>query len=345
MSKTTSYAVLAKARAKYGKFLTDHDYDGILACQSVPEVMVYLKSHTHYASALEELSERDTHRGRLEALLRQYQFGEFDSLCRYDSSVSAGFSRYIVAKSEVEQIIRFMVLLNAGSTGEFIFQFPTYLSKHTEIDFNKMANAHSYDELIEVLDHTPYDDILKQFRPDEKGRIPVSDIENRLYAYIVKFVLDYINHRTKGTERLELTTIFTSINDYSTISRIIRLKRYYHLSPEEIRSNISTEHSGLGSKLIDRMCRAETAEEVFKLVEGTRYGRLLQRDDSGYNGDIGPRGQFNMSKRFLRLSNNPSVVMMSFMFLSEAELMNVICMIEGVRYGVDPKIIRSMLLR
>ena len=43
---STSYAVSAKARAKYGRFLSDRDYANILACQSVPEVMVYLKSHT-----------------------------------------------------------------------------------------------------------------------------------------------------------------------------------------------------------------------------------------------------------------------------------------------------------
>ena len=49
---TTSYAVLAKARAKYGRFLTDRDYASLIACQSVAEVMVYLKSHTHFASVL-----------------------------------------------------------------------------------------------------------------------------------------------------------------------------------------------------------------------------------------------------------------------------------------------------
>ena len=80
-------------------------------------------------------------------------------------------------------------------------------------------------------------------------------------------------------------------------------------------------------------------------MEGTRYGWLIQKDGSEYNGDIGPRGQFKISNKFFRLSNNPSVVMISFMFLSEAELMNVICMIEGIRYEVDPKVIRSMLLR
>lgn len=93
---TTSYAVLAKARAKYGRFLTDRDYASLIACQSVAEVMVYLKSHTHFASVLSEVNERDVHRGRLEMLLRQYLFNEFDTLCRYDSSVSVGFSRYVV---------------------------------------------------------------------------------------------------------------------------------------------------------------------------------------------------------------------------------------------------------
>ena len=345
MSTTTSYAVLAKARAKHGKFLTEHDYDGILACQSVAEVMVYLKSHTHFADALAEVSEHDVHRGRLETLLRQYQFTEFDSLCRYDSAISASFSRYIVARSEVEQIVRFMVLLNSGTPEDFIFRFPAYLSKHTDIDFNSMAGARSYEELTAVLAHTPYEEILRQFRPDGQGRIPVSEIENKLYAYLDKFILGYINKRTKGTERQELTSIFTSINDYSIISRIIRLKKYYHMPPDAIRENIDAEYSGLGTRLIDRMCDAETADEVFRIVENTRYGWLLNKDGGDDNGDIGPRGQYKMSKKYFVLSNNPSVVMISFMFLSEAELKNVICMIEGIRYQVDPKIIRSMLIR
>ena len=110
----TSYAVLAKARAKYGRFMTDKDYSSILACQSVAEVMVYLKSHTHYASVLSDVNERDVHRGWLELLLRQYLFNEFDSLCHYDSGVSAGFSRYVIEKTEVEQIIRFLKIGRAS---------------------------------------------------------------------------------------------------------------------------------------------------------------------------------------------------------------------------------------
>ena len=342
---TTSYAVLAKARAKFGRFLSEHDYDGILACQSVPEVMVYLKTYTHFAPVLSGVDEREVHRGRLEALLRQYQFNEFDSLCRYDSNVSEGFSRYIIEKSEVEQIVHFIVLLNAHSTEKFMFRFPAFLTKHTELDFERLATVHDYSGFLDALSRTSYYEILKGFRPDLKGRLPVADIENRLSDLVLKHMIEFINKKTKGSERRELTDIFEKLNDYNMISRIIRLKRYYHMPPEEIRATVTPEFSGLSPELIDRMCEAQTADDVYRIVRDTKYGRLIGGSGTEYQGDIGPRVQYKIARQKLHFSNNPSVVMISFMFLSEAELMNVICLIEGVRYQVDPKTIRSMLIR
>ena len=345
MMSTTSYAVLTKARAKYGRFLSEHDYNGILACQSVAEVMVYLKTYTHFAPALSGVDEREVHRGRLEALLRQYQFNEFDSLCRYDSSMSEGFSRYIIEKSEVEQLVHFTVLLNARSTDQFIFRFPAFLAKHSELDFERLATVHDYTGLLNAISHTSYYDVLRQFQPDEKGRLPVAAIENKLYELVLERMIAFINKKTKGSERRELTDIFKKLNDYRMISRIIRLKRYYHMSPDEIKETVNPEISGLSPRLIDAMCEAETAEDVYRILNDTKYGRLISRAGSDYQGDIGPRVQYQIARQKLHFSNNPSVVMISFMFLSETELMNVVCLIEGVRYRVDPKTIRSMLIR
>ena len=343
MSKT-SYAVSAKARSKYGRFLSDRDYQSILACQSVTEVMIYLKSHTHFASALSDVNERDVHRGRLEMLLRQYIFNEFDSLCRYDSGVSEGFSRYVVEKSEVEQIIRFLVLLNSHSTEKFIFQFPAFLSKHTEIDVNKLANARDYNEFLTALGGTSYYTILKDFRPDEKGSLPVSVMENKLYAHVLRHMYTLIKKQTKGSERRELEKLFRTLNDYSIFSRILRLKKYYQLSPEVIKSNMLPEFSSLSPKLIDRMCAAESSAEVFQIMQSTGCGRMIGKISYTYAGDITPRVQHRLAKHNIHFSVNPSVVMISFMFLAEIELMNVICMIEGIRYQIDPKTIQSLLI-
>lgn len=340
----TSFAVLTKARAKFGKRLTEKDYTGLLACQSVAEVMSYLKSYTHYSAALRDINERDVHRGRLEAMLRQNLFYEFDSLCRYDSSVSSGFSQYVIETIEVEQIIRFLILLNSNSTEKFIYQFPAYFSKHTEIDIDRLANAKNYEEFLKVLSDSPFYEILKSCSPDEKGRLHISEIENKLYDFVFANLLNIIKKNTKGSERQELTSFFLTINDYNIFSRILRLKKYYNLSPDAIKSNLLLKYSDISPKAIDMMCRAESSAEVFSIMQSTHNGKLIDKIGYVYASDISPRVKYRLARKNMHFSNNPSVVMLSYMFISEIELMNVVSLIEGVRYKLDTKLIQSLLI-
>ena len=340
----TSFAVLTKARAKFGKRLTEKDYTSLLACQSVAEVMSYLKSYTHYSAALRDINERDVHRGRLEAMLRQNLFYEFDSLCRYDSSVSSGFSQYVIETIEVEQIVRFLILLNSNSTEKFIYQFPAYFSKHTEIDIDKLANAKNYEEFLKVLSDSPYYEILKSCAPDEKERLHISEIENKLYDFVFANLLNTIKKNTKGRERQELTSFFLTINDYNIFSRILRLKKYYNLSPDAIKSNLLLNYCDISPKAIDMMCRAESSAEVFSIMQSTHSGKLIDKIGYVYASDISPRVKYRLARKNMHFSNNPSVVMLSYMFISEIELMNVVSLIEGVRYKLDTKLIQSLLI-
>ena len=52
----TSYAVLTRAKAKFGKRLTEKDYKSLLDCEHVADVMTYLKSNTRYSEAFGEAS-------------------------------------------------------------------------------------------------------------------------------------------------------------------------------------------------------------------------------------------------------------------------------------------------
>ena len=343
MSKT-SFAVLTKARSKYGNRLTSKDYNSLLACQSVAEVMSYLKSYTHYSAVLRDMNERDVHRGRLEALLRQNLFNEFDSLCHYDSGMSEGFSQYVIEKIEVEQIIRFLILLNSNSTEKFIYQFPGYFSKHTDIDIYKLANAKNYEEFLSALADSPYYNILKNNGPDENGCLHISDIENELYQFIFKNILGKILKKTRGREREELNSLFYTINDYDVFSKILRLKKYYKLSSDSIKKNLVLDCCDLSAKTVDAMCNAESSAEVFSIMQKTRKGRLIDKIGYVYASDITPRVKYKLARKNMYFSNNPSVVMISYMFVSETELMNIITLIEGIRYKLDTKLIQSLLV-
>ena len=312
---STSFAVLTKARAKFGKRLTEKDYNNLLNSNSVAEVMSYLKSYTHYAEALRDVNERDVHRGRLEVLLRQHLFYEFDSLCRYDSQMSTGFSAYVISRTEIEQIMRFLTLLNTSSTEKFIYQYPTYFSKHTEIDLQKLALARNYDEFLSVLSNTKYAQIFTKYQPDENNLLPISDIENDLYTFV-----------------------------FSNLKKVIRLKKYYNLSPEQIKSNLLYPFSGISEKIIDRMCSAESSGEVFSVMQETHTGKMIEQIGYVYASDISPRVKYKLARKNMYFSNNPSVVMISYMFVAETELMNIITLIEGTRYKLDSKKIQSLLI-
>lgn len=344
MSKT-SFAVLTKARSKFGNRLTEKDYQSLLACQSVGEIMSYLKNNTHYSKALTDVSEREIHRGRLEALLRQNLFYEFDSLCRYDSSVSSGLSSYIISTLEVEQIIRFLILLSSNSTDKFIYQFPGYISKHTEINVNKLANAKNYEEFLNATQSSQFYDILKQFSPDEKNRLPISDIENKLYNLVFGKLTKLIKATTKGQEKHELINFFFTINDYNIFSRILRLKKYYKLSPDDIKANLLLDYTNLSEKTIDMMCKAESSGEIFSIMQNTHNGRLIDKIGYVYASDISPRVKYRLARKNMHFSNNPSVVMISYVFVAETELMNIVTLIEGTRYELDNKITQSLLIK
>ncbi|MEE1218371.1 MAG: V-type ATPase subunit [Ruminococcus sp.] len=342
---TTSYAVLTKARAKYGKRLTKKDYQSLLACQNVTEVMTYLKSYTHYTTALRDINEREVHRGRLESLLRQNLFYEVDSFGRFDSSVSTGFSQYIIQTIEIEQIVRFLILLNSNSTEKFIYQFPAYFSKHTNIDVNRLANARSYEELMAVLAEFPaYYDILAKYPPDEKGRMKISEIENKLFEYVFSNLKETFFKKAKGKERQELLDLFITINDYNIFSRILRLKKYYNLDAEEIRKSLVLTFCDIKPKALDMMCKADSSAEVFAIMQNTHEGKLINKIGYVYASDISPRVRFKLAKRNMYFSNNPSVVMISYYFLAQTELMNIITLIEGIRYKTDTKKIQSLLI-
>lgn len=340
----TSYAVLTKARAKFGKRLTEKDYNSLLACQSVAEVMSYLKSYTHYSEALRDINERDVHRGRLEAMLRQNLFYEITSMCRYDTGLGSGFSQFVIQNLEVEQIVRFLVLLNSNSTEKFIYQFPAYFMKHTVIEIDKLSNAKNYSEFLNAISNSPYYSILKEFSPDEKGCLPISTIENKLVENVYKNVIELIEKRTKGQEKQELITLFHSIIDYNIFSRILRLKKYYNLSPEAIKENLFIKYCSISPKVIDLMCRAESSAEIFSIMQNTHTGKLIDKIGYVFASDITPRVEYRLARKNMHFSNNPSAVMISYMFVAETELMNVISLIEGIRYKLDSKTIQSMLI-
>ena len=84
------------------------------------EVAGYLKNKTDYASALSAISESSVHRGQLETKLKQKIFEDYERLCRYELSIGDKLGDYLIIRSEIEQILRSLILLQAGTPEEYL---------------------------------------------------------------------------------------------------------------------------------------------------------------------------------------------------------------------------------
>ncbi len=340
----SSSAVISKARSKFGRRLTDKDYKALMKSSNVAGVVSYLKSHTHYADVLSKINEAEVHRGNLETIIKQKLFYDFDSLCRYEMSEGSPFSEFIVRRYEIEQLVHFLLLLSCNKVEEYIFALPAYFDKHTELDLYRLSRCRDFDSFLDVLGKSEYKKILKNFPPDTCGVINIADAEDAMNVYSYKELYSAISKRKSKKEKENLKALCDNVNDFCNISRVLRLKKYYSMNPKQVMSHMLPYGSIKPSKL-RQMCEAPTYEDLLPIIATTRVGKRIKFTDIEKEEQVSFMNRYDMCKKNLYYSQDPAVVLLSYMYVCEAELKNIITVIEGVRYSSDKDVIESLLIK
>ena len=119
--------IAAKARGMYGKHVSREQYEELLRCRTVSEVASYLKTQTHYRSALENINPANIHRGQLENMLRREVFEEYSKMYRYLNVKRESIFHYLIMEEEIVEILRMLLLIKADNAESFIMDLPAYL--------------------------------------------------------------------------------------------------------------------------------------------------------------------------------------------------------------------------
>ncbi|MGN0536837.1 MAG: V0D/AC39 family V-type ATPase subunit [Acutalibacteraceae bacterium] len=335
LSSKSSNAIIAKARAKYGKSLSVKDYTELTACHSVSEVAAYLKTHTVYEKTLAGLNENEVHRGQLETVLKQHLYTDILALSKYETSKSFKTSDYLLGRLEIEQIIKCLTMINSGHPEDYLYAAPLSFSSFFKINIQALAKARSYDDVLETLKGTMYEKPLKKCIPsDEKQKVSLSEVENGLMNTLFEYVFKNISNIKEKNEREELNELFCAYIDFKNLSVIIRMKKYYNFTSEKIHQ-LLLPYGKLSKKTINRLCSSETLDTVFQAASKTYLGNAIKK--LSYNDRIQVLSALMSThcKRLLHFSLSPEVVMVSYMFLTDIELTNIINIIEATRYTVS----------
>ena len=335
-----SSAIIAKIKSKYGKRLKDKDYAAMIKCGSVSEVVQYLRAYTNYQKQLDKVS-NDIHRGNLENLIRENQFAGFLTFCKYNSG-NTPVTKYILRSYEIRELMKFITLLSISRPREYIFTLPLYFTRYTEIKLDKLSEISDHHELLDALEHTDYQRILKQFPPNEIGDYDLAAVEDALENYNLSVLYADIAKIKNKKDRNELKSLFDTLSDYNNYSRIIRLKKNYRMNNDAVRSHL-LNCGTLTGKRLDRILSKEDFSEVYEELKQTRVGKKAKMIDE--DSEMAIQGRFEMCRHQLYFSSNPEIVLLAYYILSLTELSNVIAVIEGVRYQMEPKDINEILIK
>lgn len=343
-SSFSSNAILAKARAMYGRRLTEQNYTDLLGCRSVGEVAAYLKTRTAYADILEGVAALSIHRGRLEELLKKRLFLQYASLCRYEMSIGQDFYQYFVIKNDITQILSCVRLLNSGRSGEYIFSMPAFFNEHTDLDLFKLADVTSFGGLLDALDGTEYRKVLAPFAQLKLTSRSVLDIEAVLYKFFTTRLWQLANKDFKGKRLEGILDVLRIQADMRAVENLYRLKKMINADELLLRQFVMPEISSLTEKQISMLIKAPTAAEMLKSLGQTHYAAQLKNIDFDYIEIATHKILFSWSQKYFRFSTDPNVVMFCYIYLAENEIQNITHIIEGVRYEVPADKIKGMLI-
>jgi V/A-type H+-transporting ATPase subunit C len=341
-------ALMAKIRALYGGRLREEDYQRLLSSKTTAEVAAYLKSNTGYADTLSEVKEELIPRGQLETFVRRHSLNLYTRLIRFSYNDRLFLTMYMM-ENEIRQLLLAIRFLNAGSMDRYIVALPVYLDKYLSIDLFALAKIQDYDQLLEIVANSPYHDLIARYRPPTSDRpVDIIGCEHALLEYYYTTVLAMVDKDYRGATRDDLRDIICAQVDYHNLQVAYRLRRYFDYSPDRVRKSMLDIKTALNPALAyDPILNAIGREEINKALRSDYIVRKFRLDSSRSTSWLSEqldRARKALCHKTFRFSTKPMVIVLTYMFLLEIEVQNIVYIIEGIRYQIPPEEIRNLLI-
>jgi len=345
MINTSSNAVVAKAKAMYGKRLRKSDYQALLSKKTIPEIATYLKTQTYFSDCLKDINEGQIHRGRLEMLIRQDLYERYSKLIRYvNSDDEKGFYHYGVLGVEVQQILLCARMIKNNDNVQMIAKLPLYFGKNVAFDVNEIANVRTLADLLEVLRPTSYYEIVNPYLSVAIDRFDYTGLETALRTNYYQEVLKIVNDNKNVKNPKEINKIFDVRIELENITKIYRMKKYFHTTPEQIKEVITPIFSNISRHDLMKMIDEMDAQLFLEALSHGPYGKYINPNNFLFMEYHTKIITTNMFKRNIEFALDANMILLCYIELSETEIQNIVDIIEGVRYQVPVDRINGLLI-
>lgn len=342
-SVVTYSAVAAKLRAMYSQLLTEEDYETLMAKPRVADVFLWLRENTAYGDVLQGLNESSVHRGEIERLFSHALFDDARRISLMLSKDEKKMLAGVMAKTDIQIVKRIIRAIHTGvpidiSTVKSIYKDKSFAAP---FDLEAALTAKTYGELGEVLKPGPLYDVLAPYLAE-----PVQntfEMENALDKYYFLSLDKLAQQYLSGADRINTRKFLSAEVDMQNLLRSYRYKKYYSYPGEKVISHLFPNKCKLKNTFWVKVAESDV-KDFRELALNTSYGDIFRsEDDSEWYGEMS-RQIARMFKRHFRNDTYNFTTVVAYIYLKEIDIQNLITIIEGVRYSLEPSEIRKYLV-
>ncbi|KRQ85903.1 V-type ATP synthase subunit C [Caloramator mitchellensis] len=336
MDKNTVYgAVNTKVLSMYGKFLKMEDYSKLINLKSPIEIAQYLKETEGYKMAFKGVDVEYLHRHHIEIILKKHLIDFIDKIIHFFHGDLKNFIKCFYIKYEIFDLKRIARLIHVEKDFDNLKESLIFVGKYRFIDVDKIIKATKVSELINLLEGTVYYPFLKNL-------VDGNEKENlfRFEMSLDRAFFVLLNENAKKLEeddKKSFYEIYGTLSDMLNLKWIYRSKRYFNLSPEEIFNYTIDFGNKFNYSKIKEFCYSKSLEEFLSNASKTPYAFMFKGDekqDIYMERRINRYMYFKLKKVFVKRELDISMVL-ALLELKEFEILDIISIIECVRYSID----------
>jgi len=331
MIKEIKYpAINAKMKGMYAKDFGNEEIDELLSQSDLYGAISFLKSKF---KSLENLKD-DANRREIEKALNTVYINEILKVFRYLNKSDREYLTKLLLRQEIlclKNIFRNLVTnrdvkKNMGDV--------SYLTQNLFTNIDGINEVTSRQEFYEVIKNEEYAKIFKDYI--EEDEVLLDELEVRLDKYYYEKVFKL----AKGNKILE--KLIGEEIDLNNLSWIVRSKKFFGYTKEEIEILLVPIYYNLSKKKTDKLLLAETYDDLKQELSNTKYKNVLT-EEASVEHDIDSFMYREYKKIFTYKIFDISTVyvMINMMHI---DFNNIINIIEGIRYSRDTKQIQKKLI-
>ena len=164
----------------------------------------------------------------------------------------------------------------------------------------------------------------------------------KLYMLYYKELINAASKLKPKDKAIALKTIGTKI-DFINAQWIYRAMKYYEITPEEILIYSLSDGNKLTYQKLKSACYARNIEDCTKQLEKYLQYPLFNSSEDQFLSSSIHRYLYRVAKKNYKDDNSISAVM-SYLYMLEVEISDIIVLVEGIRYGVPENELKKYLV-